>query len=120
MAVGWTNQANLQQQLQQDKLNNIQMQQNNDYFAQTDGQGQTFQNQLVQQYQGQTGQEPPPVGFIEQKEQIEGDMTSIKGMMEVLKQDTSNVKLGANDSNWLKDNLENEEAILQFLDDPNN
>ena len=87
-------------------------QQNQDYFAQTDGQGQTFQNQLVQQYQGHTSQEPPPVGYIEQKEHAEGDLPSIKGMMEVLKQDTSNVKLGPNEQNWLKDNLDNEEAIL--------
>ena len=47
-------------------------------------------------------------------------MTSIKNMMDVLQADTSAVKLKAGDANWLKDNLENEEAVLQFLDDPNN
>ena len=26
----------------------------------------------------------------------------------------------ARDANWLRDNLDNEEGVLQFLDDPNN
>ena len=40
--------------------------------------------------------------------------------MDMIKQDQPNNNANFRDPNWLKENLENEEGVLQFLDDPHN
>lgn len=70
-------------------------------------------------------QEPPEIknelgGFNQQRMQVENEETSIKTMMDIIQQDQPSANANHRDPNWLKNNLENEEGVLQFLDDPNN
>lgn len=65
--------------------------------------------------------------YHDMKKQIEMGETSINNMMQAIAnkdpQMHSTPGSGANmvhDPNWLRDNMHNEEMLLEFLDDPNN
>ena len=62
--------------------------------------------------------------YTDMKKQIEMGETSINNMMNAIANKdaapTSQSHMAHRDPNWLRDNMHNEEMLLEFLDDPNN
>lgn len=64
--------------------------------------------------------------YTDMKKQIEMGETSINNMMnalankDVVTPGQSAQHIAHRDPNWLRDNMHNEEMLLEFLDDPNN